>query len=297
MTPTGNHKGKTIVTVPVYMRSEEDWLLTRRTLTDLAKTVPEKNTIIVVDDASPYKEGLVNLHQFVFEQMQYENKHLYWSGYFKSKNEGFANSVNVGMRTALDNEMNCLLVNADMEFPDPDWFERMHTTAGSVIGGKLLFSNGLIQHAGIYFSIVTRTFDHLHRFGPADLLAANFERKCPVTGALQLIKYECIKEVGIYDEDFKLGWEDVDYCLRTFFSGRDCVYQPEVVAIHHESMFRGNRNDKIDEWIEKSFKQLYNKHHGKSFAKYVPMLIGQHPLAGKEQRADEHRGVQSPVAG
>jgi len=276
-----NHTGKTVVTVPVYMRSESDWLMTKRTLSDLAATVPEGHTILVIDDASPYRQGIFGLHEFMSEHNKHGSKRLYWSGCFKSKNQGFANSVNAGLRTALANEMHCLLVNADMEFPDPDWFEHMHDTDGAVVGAKLLFPNGLIQHAGVYFSVVSRTFDHLHRFGPADLKAANFRRVCPVTGALQLIKHDCIVDVGMYDEQFKMGWEDVDYCLRVFFAGRECIYNPKVVAVHHESVFRGNRDDKLTGWMQQSFETLYRKHEDKSFADYVPMLIGQDPMVGE----------------
>src|SRR4051812_48198884 len=106
------HKGKTVVTVPVYMRSESDWMLTRKTLTDLARTVPEGNTILVVDDASPHKPSVNDLHTFLYQQMETPHS-LYWGSYFKTVNQGFADSVNVGLRTALDNEMHCLLVNAD----------------------------------------------------------------------------------------------------------------------------------------------------------------------------------------
>ncbi len=272
-----------VVTVPTYMRSEADWLMTERTLTQLSKTVPMGHTILVVDDASPYVEGKTKLLRFIGEQIRAQagkREHFWWSSVLKGENQGFANSVNYGLRTASDNDMDCLLVNADMEFPDPDWFRIMVATDGSVIGAKLLYPTGLIQHAGIYFSIVTRTFDHLHKFAPADLKAANFKRKCPVTGALQLIRNECINEVGFYDESFKMGWEDCDYCLRVFSSGRDCVYNPEVVATHHESMFRGNRDDKITEWTKTSYYRLYEKHAGLSFGEYVPMLVGQDPMFG-----------------
>ncbi len=267
-------KGKVLCVMPTYMRSAEDWEMTKLTLLSLAKTVPEEHYIMVVDDASPYKEGQYNLHQLYCDIPQMKNMVV------KSENKGFANSVNYGIRTALHNDMDCILVNADMEFPKADWFHCMIGTNAAVVGAKLLYPTGLIQHAGIYFSIVTRTFDHLHKFAPSDLCAANFARRCPVTGALQFISNQTMKEVGYYDEDFKMGWEDVDYCLRVFLSGRSCVYNPDVVAIHHESAFRGNRDDKIDDWTRTSYHLLYEKHAGVAFGEYVPMLVGQDPMAG-----------------
>lgn len=273
------YEGKTLCVVPTYMRSVKDANLTVKTLRGLGETVPIDQYIMIVDDNSPYKKKHEVIHELVQEIPQLTNTVM------KAENQGFANSVNYGLRSALKNKMHCLLVNADIEFHESRWFEHMVATDGDIVGGKLLFPSGLIQHAGVYFSIVTRTFDHLHKFGPADLPAASFKRKCPVTGALQLIKYDTIKAVGLYDEDFKMGWEDVDYCLRVFLSGRQCIYNPDVSAIHHESAFRGNRTDQLDDWTQQSFYKLYSKHAGVSFGEYVPMIIGQDPMTGNMEAA------------
>lgn len=269
-----DYEGKTLIVVPTFMRSSKDADLTVKCLRGLEATVPEDHYIMVVDDGSPYKRTKELLNQLYVEIPQFRALTI------KEENQGFGNSVNKGLMFAQDHGMDCMLVNADIEFHEPRWFHHMIATEGGVVGAKLLFPTGLIQHAGIYFSVVTRTFDHLHKFGPADLMAANFKRKCPVTGALQLIKHETIEAVGLYDESFKMGWEDVDYCLRVFLSGRYCVYNPDVSAIHHESAFRGNRTDQIDNWTKDSFYRLYNKHAGVSFGEFVPMLIGQDPMAG-----------------
>lgn len=275
-----SHEGMVVVTVPTFMRSEYDWYVTARTLDGLLDTVPADHTILVVDDASPDQRSLKAMLSILNERLQDREVPQYWQYVSKYENQGFANSVNYGLRTALENKMHCLLVNADMEFPDEHWFDTMMDTEGWVVGAKLLYPTGLIQHAGVYFSVVTRTFDHLHKFGPSDLHAANFKRKCPVTGALQLIRYDTIKAVGLYDENFTMGWEDVDYCLRVFYAGGDCIYNPEIVALHHESVFRGNKDDKIIGWMQDSFRELHAKHAGRNFGEFIPMLIGQDPTAG-----------------
>ena len=61
---------------------------------------------------------------------------------------------------------------------------------------------------------------------------------CPVTGAFQYIRPEVLEQVGLYDPGFRMGCEDVDYCLRVFQAGFACVYEPAIRAIHHESLFR-----------------------------------------------------------
>lgn len=273
----GSHHGKTVLVMPTYMRTYEDFNLTIKAIQDIGRTVPPEHTLLVVDDHSPNRDAVTDIHAYLGS----DTFKPFWSLYQKAENTGFAKSVNVGLSMAKHNRMNALLVNADMEFPDPNWFKNMLAVQGSCVGGKLLYPNGLIQHAGVYFSLVTYTFDHLHKGGPADLDAANYPRYCPVTGALQFLSNECINAVGMYDETFKMGWEDVDYCLRVFLSGRRCIYSPDVVAVHHESVFRGNKSDKLNDWMRTSFYALYKKYEGLAFGQYVPMLIGRDPMDGK----------------
>jgi GT2 family glycosyltransferase len=40
-----------------------------------------------------------------------------------------------------------------------------------------------------------------------------------------------------------MAWEDVDYCLRVFASGRECIYEPAACATHGESQYRADAAD------------------------------------------------------
>ena len=51
---------------------------------------------------------------------------------------------------------------------------------------------------------------------------------CPVTGAFQYIRPEVLERVGLYDPGFRMACEDVDYDLRVFQAGFECVYEPAV---------------------------------------------------------------------
>lgn len=126
-------------------------------------------------------------------------------------------------------------------------------------------SGGVVVHN----SLLHRDFDHIFRYAPADLPEALYARTCPVTGALQFIRNECLREVGVYDPEFRMAWEDVDYCLRVFASGRSCVYQPAVRAIHHESLFRGKPSPKVQEWEARSKILLLRKWAHTSLTRWV----------------------------
>jgi GT2 family glycosyltransferase len=119
-------------------------------------------------------------------------------------------------------------------------------------------------------SNLTRTFDHLYKFGPGNLPEALEKRVCPVTGALQFIRLSTLERVGLFDNEFYMGWEDVDYCLRVFLAGEQCVYNPSVRAFHYEMMFRGEPSKKLKEWQAKSWYRLAMKYENQSFAGLVP---------------------------
>lgn len=245
--------------VPTYLSSPEDLEVVTECLESLRRTAPaETLDVLAVDDCSP-ETVQVDALESVSLKLAFELVR-------KEENTGFSSTVNVGLRRALEAGQDAVLVNADLEFIQPGWVEVMQAqrclrTDGlaSVVGGLLLYPSGLIQHAGIYFSVLHRHFDHIFKYAPMSLPEAQSPNSCPVTGALQFIRHECLTTVGVYDEEFKMGWEDVDYCLRTVFSGRECVYQPAIKAWHHESLFRGRGSEKVERWQNESWKRMMEK--------------------------------------
>ena len=257
--------------IPSFMREPRDAEVLVECLRSIQATAARELDVLVVDDGSPAL-ALVDRLAALRGPLGFELVRT-------TENSGFARTVNVGLRRALETGRNAILVNADIVFREPGWVARMVHQEGidsprraAVVGALLLYPSGLIQHAGIYFSLLTRTFDHLYKYGPGDLPEAHVAAARPVTGALQFIRHETLTNVGLYDEGFRLGWEDVDYCLRVLLSGRECVYQPAVCAIHHEMLFRGRADDRIRRWTAESFARLLRKYSEQSFAALVPTL-------------------------
>lgn len=269
---------KPLAVIPNYVTQAADTVMLETCLSTLRDTVGGACDVIVVDDGSP-ENDLVRTCRGITEA---------FDGRFVAKphNEGFSRTVNVGLRKAVSEERDAILINADIEFTTKTWLSLMlsqRTSDGekpaSIVGALLLYPNGLIQHAGVYFSLLYRHFDHIHRYGPGNLPEAQNARVCPVTGALQFIRYECLVDLGVYDETFKMGWEDVDYCVRAWQSGREVIYQPGVRAIHHESFFRGRRSQKVEKWTHESWLRFCAKWGTLSFAEFVPMLtLGEEEL-------------------
>jgi GT2 family glycosyltransferase len=265
---------KPLAVIPAYSRNAGDVAMLEKCLSSLRRTVADGCDVIVVDDCSPDKEAAEATGKLA-EQ--------HGAQFFASEtNRGFSHTVNVGLRQALQQERDAILVNADIEFFTSTWLELMvkqQTADGdapaSVVGALLLYPNNTIQHAGVYFSLLYREFDHIYRYGPHNLPEARHAKVCPVTGALQFIRLECLQEVGVYDETFRMGWEDVDYCVRVWQSGRECIYQPGVRAFHHEGFFRGQqrKTKQVAEWENVSWARFKQKWSHVSFSEFVPSLI------------------------
>lgn len=262
----------TLVVIPTYLREPDDFNVVVKTLESVHATEPDA-PIVVVDDCSP-AQGLVDELTTAMVERGVEA-----DVYRKEENTGFSRTVNVGLRRALENGQNAVLLNADIECLYPGWVAKMEAQAdttgrpAAVVGALLIYPLGLIQHAGIFFSLLTRSFDHRYRFGPARLPEAQVPCVCPVTGAFQFIRHSTLDAVGLYDEEFRMGYEDVDYCLRVFDAGLECIYQPAVKATHHESLFRGRADAKLNEWQNESLLRLMDKHRTTNMARWIPELV------------------------
>jgi GT2 family glycosyltransferase len=259
-----------LAVIPTYLSEPADLEVVLTLLRSIeATTERDELAVLLVDDGSPSR------HQA--EALGNEARKMGHEFVDKQENEGFSKTVNVGLRKALQEGRDAILVNADMEFRAPGWvqaFVGQNELYGEgpayVVGARLLYPTGLIQHGGIYFSLLHRYFDHAYKYGPHDLHEANLARVAPVTGALQFIRHASLAEVGLYDERFTMGFEDVDYCLRVWQAGHENVYQPAVWAIHHESMFRGRPSPKVERWQAESLALLKQKWRGVNLLELCP---------------------------
>src|ERR1035437_9466784 len=137
-----------------------------KTLTSMRATAGDDCDIIVVDDGSPAPD-LIKALGLACEEHGAEFID-------KGRNEGFAITVNVGMRRALNEGRDAILVNSDVEFGlTKDWvgLAPPQTNCGGEggaggVGAVLLHRNALVQRAGVYFSFWTRDFSRRFQYGP-----------------------------------------------------------------------------------------------------------------------------------
>ncbi|MCL1799553.1 MAG: glycosyltransferase family 2 protein [Eggerthellaceae bacterium] len=140
-----------------------------------------------------------------------------------------------------------LLLNNDTEVISPDWLETMlgicQQPEVGVVGAKLYYPDGTIQHAGVY--VEDKNADHIN----ADLDKSNLgyfattlitRELSAVTAACLMTKRAVFQNVDGFDERFVVNFNDVDYCLKVRDRGLSVIFSPAVELFHYESLSRGS---------------------------------------------------------
>ncbi len=159
-------------------------------------------------------------------------------------NAGFAKACNQG--AALARGKYLVFLNNDT-IPRPGWLNALVGEAESdasvgVVGGKVLYPNGTIQHAGVVRDSRHLLPYHIYQSFAGDHPAVNQRREFQiVTAACLLIRRAVFEEVGGFDEGYVNGYEDSDLCLKVKARGYQVVYQPRSVITHLENQTPGRK--------------------------------------------------------
>jgi GT2 family glycosyltransferase len=160
-----------------------------------------------------------------------------------------------------------LLLNSDVVPHQPGWlnpllapFERAEV---GIAGPKLLFEDGSIQHAGLFFESDEDGLwfnRHYYKGMPRHWPEAQRGRQVPaVTGAALAIRRSLFQRVGGVSEQYIIGdYEDSDLCLRVRAEGHSIVYVPEAELYHFE-----RRSISLHAGYTRTHASLYNRllHH------------------------------------
>lgn len=214
--------------IPVHNKAA----LTKQCLDSILESPPETPfELIVVDDASTDRTPEI-LDSF--------------AGRVNSlrlpTNAGFASACNAGAEAAASSEY-LLFLNNDT-IASEDWLDALTRYADArpevaVVGSKLLFPDGTIQHAGVVFNLAGDPL-HIYAGCAADHPAVNRSRSFQaVTAACCLVRRAGFDEAGGFDTAYENDLEDVDLCLRLAEVGLEVHYCHESVLVHLESASRG----------------------------------------------------------
>ena len=169
----------------------------------------------------------------------------------KYPKQGFNYSAinNFGVKEAKGEYL--LFLNNDMEIITPDFMEKMVSNLQrpqiGAVGAKLYYPDNTVQHAGIIIGIggiAGHAFLGLARGRSGYLHKASLQMNVSaVTAACMMMKKEVFEEVGGFEEELSVAFNDVDLCLRIGKAGYKIVYNPHVELYHYESKSRGAEDD------------------------------------------------------
>jgi GT2 family glycosyltransferase len=159
--------------------------------------------------------------------------------------QGFAASCNDGAAAATAEYL--VFLNNDTVGHD-GWLDALVAYAdaneeAAVVGSRLLYENGTIQHAGIVIGadLLPR---HVYRGFPSDHAAVMRSRRFrAVTAACVLVRRSAFENVGGFDTAFTNGFDDIDLCLRIGEGGGETHYCHKSVLLHYEGSTRGEDHE------------------------------------------------------
>lgn len=134
-----------------------------------------------------------------------------------------------------------VLLNNDTGIIQADWLDAMMNHAQrpevGIVGAKLLFPNGRVQHAGVVIGMR----------GAAEHICIDAEANDPgymnrlvvdqnysaVTAACMLVRKSVYEHVGGLDEEaFAVSYNDIDFCLKVGQAGFLTVWTPHALVMH-----------------------------------------------------------------
>ncbi len=140
-----------------------------------------------------------------------------------------------------------ILLNNDVEIISRKWIEEMLMHAQrkqvGIVGAKLYYPDETVQHAGVILGIGS-VAGHSHKYFHRDEMGFVGRLKITqnlsaVTAACLMVRKDVFNEVNGLDEEFKVAFNDVDFCMKVREKGYLVIFTPYVELYHYESKSRG----------------------------------------------------------
>ncbi len=236
----------------------------------VASTGESQIEIVVVDNGS--KDGTVELIQNKFPSVRLIRNEI---------NAGFAMAANQGVRAAAGEYI--LLLNQDTKIQSEANRKLAGYLAGKskigVIGPRLNGFDGALQKScrsfpryyDLFFEFTglaylfpqSRIFGHW-KMGWFDHLSER-EVDQPM-GAAMMFRRELFNRLGGFDENFRIFFNDVDFCRRAKEAGHTNIYYPEAVIEHFVGGSTRTRKPQMILESHRAMFRYFRKNCGRSIA-------------------------------
>ena len=201
-----------------------------------ARTDYENYEIIIIENNSTEQETFEYYKQIKNPKIRV----IEWKDEFN-----YSAINNFGVRHAKGEYL--LFLNNDIEVINSDWLGEMLSNCQreevGAVGAKLYYPDNTVQHAGVIVGIggvAGSVFVGLKRGYTGYMHRASIQQNLSaVTAACMMVKKSVFEEVGGFEEELKVAFNDIDFCLKIREKGHLIVYDPYVELYHYESKTRG----------------------------------------------------------
>ena len=201
-----------------------------------ARTDYENYEIIIIENNSTEQEKFEYYKQIKNPKIRV----IEWKDEFN-----YSAINNFGVRHAKGEYL--LFLNNDIEVINSDWLGEMLSNCQreevGAVGAKLYYPDNTVQHAGVIVGIggvAGSVFVGLKRGYTGYMHRASIQQNLSaVTAACMMVKKSVFEEVGGFEEELKVAFNDIDFCLKIREKGHLIVYDPYVELYHYESKTRG----------------------------------------------------------
>jgi GT2 family glycosyltransferase len=146
-----------------------------------------------------------------------------------------------------------LFLNNDVEATQEGFLDRLRNLAArpdvGAVGALLMYADKTVQHAGVILGF-NDSAEHALKFQPVFLNEEgrrNLGYNCAlsstrdyaaVTAACLMLRKSVFDDIGGFDEEFGIGFNDTDLCLRIAAAGYHILYDGSTILYHYESATR-----------------------------------------------------------
>lgn len=251
-----------------------------RCLQSLQANAPScESEVIVVDNASDDGSAPMVRERFP-EAILIEN----------AENAGYARGNNQGIERSKGEYL--LLLNPDTEVTTGALdslleFARKHKDAAAV-GCRLIGPDGKVQPScrsfpeprGVFFEYtkLSRLFPKSRILGAYRMTWFDYAREAEVDqpmGSCLLLNRKAIEQIGDFDEDFPVFFNEVDWCYRAKQKSWKIYFTPKAEVLHHGGASTRQKKPEMIRESHRSLKKFYEKHYRRqiSLVIYWPIVF------------------------
>jgi GT2 family glycosyltransferase len=234
--------GPVLIIIPTKNKGD----LLEKAVASIERTAaPEDVRIVVIDHESDDPDT-----QKILKKIAQRHHVMPYHGAFN-----FSRMNNLAVRQHGENCPFILFLNNDIEAIQPGWIARLRSLAArpeiGAVGPLLMYDDQKVQHGGVILGF-NRSADHALKFQDVWIdqdVRRNLGYNCAlssvrdyaaVTAACLMMRREIFDRIGGFDEDFAIGFNDTDLCLRIAAAGYRILYDGSTMLYHYESATRAD---------------------------------------------------------